>query len=170
MGNQPTKILGRLRSGEVVHDRAQSHLHAGVIELLPEVLSSTDSRRQANFVREFRFNRVLGVNNRVKTGSSDEIVFAQRVGRNGLSRFVKNRQPEPTRYVTVVLNRRFDGRYEVLTAYIGTAAPREPWDVRADRDVSARFWSLEALLWGSEPVMPGTETTTMPDSFRLEGV
>ncbi len=170
MGNQPTKILGRLRSGEVVQDRAQSHLHAGVIELLPEVLSSTDSRGKANFVREFRFNRVVGINNRVKTGANDEIVFAQRVGRTGLSRFVKNRQPEPTRYVTVVLNRRASGVYEVLTAYIGSAAPREPWDPRADREVSARFWASEALLWGSEPVVDGTETTNMPDSFRLEGV
>jgi hypothetical protein len=170
VGNQPTKILGHLRSGEVVQDREQSHLHAGVERLLPEIFAQTDSRGRGNFIREFRFNRVVGYNNRVKTDSRDEIVYAQRVGRTGLSRFVKNRRPQKTNWVTVVFNCCANGVYEVLTAYLGTAALREPWDPRGNRRESIRFWSSEALLWGSEPVVEGTETTDVPDAFRAEGV
>ena len=153
----------RLASGEVVVDRLCSHLHPGVAPLLPKVLARIDSKGgRLLLVEEVDFGRPIGESSCVPTGPEDEIVYARRRGRFGISRFVKNRQPEPCSAVTVVLKRDFvSGVYVILTAYIGYTAPPEPWDDDATEE-SAEFWSSRALVWGVEPVDPGTETTISP--------
>lgn len=153
--------LGRLASGELVQDREQSHLHDGVRALLPRVLSHTRSSGREMIIREFWFETSVGNSTCVSTRDEDEIVYARREGREGLTRFVKNRQPMPCRCVTVILRRRCDsGAYEVMTAYIGQRAPREPCPKAGSE--AFEFWSTHALVWGSEPVVEGTETSTCP--------
>jgi hypothetical protein len=87
----------------------------------------------------------------------DEIVFAKRPGRFGLTRFVKNRKPEPCSKVVVILKK---GNYDevvLVTAFVGHRPEPEPWDRNATAKSQA-FWSTRALVWGSEPIVPGTET------------
>ena len=100
---------------------------------------------------------------RVTPGRGDEIVYAQRVGRTGLTRFVKNRSLEPCSTLFVLLMRDKGGAplYVCLTAFIGRRAELEPWDPRAT-PASREFWSREALIWGSEPIIRGTETDQCP--------
>jgi hypothetical protein len=152
----------RLASGEEVRDREVSHLHANVKELLAEVCSKIQTQGKDVLIEEVDLARPVGLNMRVKTTDTDEIVFAQRPNREGLTRFVKNRQPEMCSIVRIVLKKssKFDG-YEISTAFIGTAATLEPWHKDATLECT-EFWNKEAMIWGSEPVIEGTETTECP--------
>lgn len=158
-----SQILGNLASGEVVVDRYRSHLHESVAALLPEALSRVESQRRGFILAEVDFDRVVGESVCVATGPRDQIVYAQRPKRFGLSRFVKNRKPEPCSSVVVIL-KTADGQpgaYVLVTAFIGLKSEPEPWDRNATVN-SRSFWSTHALVWGSEPVIDGTETPHCP--------
>ncbi len=152
----------RFASGEEIRDREISHLHPNVKEFLGEVCEKIQSNGREVIIEEVDLGRPVGLNMRVKTTQEDEIVFAQRPNREGLTRFVKNRQPEMCSQVRIVLKRAktFDG-YEISTAFIGTAATLEPWHKDATPDC-IEFWNTEAMIWGSEPVIEGTETIECP--------
>ncbi len=156
------QYLGNLGSGEPVYDRSRSHLHAGVVERLPAAFAKVNARLQGFLVTTVDFGRPVGETICVATVAGDEIVYAQRPGRFGLSRFVKNRQPEPASAVTLVLKK--DGRedyYVLITAFVGAQAPPEPWDRNANEQ-SVAFWSDHALVWGAEEVTEGTEQSDCP--------
>lgn len=153
------KTLGQLASGEVVVDREISHIHGEIEALLQEALARVCSRNQGLIVEEVDFGKVIGVTTRVLTLPDDQILFAIRPGRQGYSRFVVGRQPEPCSALTVVLKKSVDVEdiYILSTAYVGTPAEPEPWDLKATPQ-SLPFWQTHALLWGSESIIPGTDT------------
>ena len=153
----------RLKSGEVVVDRFRSHLHNGVERLLPEALGRIDSAGREFLVEEVDFSRLVGETTCVVTGGPEggAIVYAQRPERFGLSRFVKNRRPEPCSSIVVILKAGDGGEYVLITAFVGTRPEPEPWDRNAT-ERSVEFWSSHALVWGSEPTVPGTETDRCP--------
>lgn len=105
--------------------------------------------------------REVFVSTDVATHPGDQIVYAQRVGRAGLTRFVKNRAAEHCSSFVVVLKAGDGGEFVCMTAYVGHRAEPEPWDEMAT-EKSVAFWSSHALLWGSEPIVPGTETDQCP--------
>jgi len=155
----------KLKSGEMVVDRYNSHLHSSVLAILPEALGKADSQGRNFFVEEVQMGRIVGESTCVATDASDQIVYAQRPKRFGLTRFVKNRQSEPCSSVVVILKtadgERDRGKYVLVTAFIGSKPEPEPWD-RNSTEKSVEFWSSNALIWGSEPVIPGTETEACP--------
>ena len=159
-----TPILGRLASGEEVVDRYRSHLHQPVLALLPEALSRVESGRRGFLLAEVNFGRrVIGVSTCVATRAGDQVVYAQRPKRLGLTRFVKNREAEPCSSVVVILKAadEFPAAYVLVTAFIGRKPEPEPWDRHATAN-SRAFWDTHALVWGSEPVIDGTETPHCP--------
>ena len=113
-------------------------------------------------------------------GSADRsdlsiIVWARRVNRGGLTRFVRGREGAPSKSVAVILNRHghIDGvpAYRAVTAYVGKKGPPEPGDWHAisrqpnplQASLQAfQYWSNHALVWGCEPVLPGSITTRCP--------
>jgi hypothetical protein len=148
----------KLHSGERVVNRYNSHLHPGVEQYVPEALARIAPQGKPFVVETIDFGTCIGETVCVETGPSDVIVFAQRSGRQGLSRFVRQRSPEPCSSLTVILKKAQEQHtYVLITAYIGCKAEPEPWDRHAT-DASQIFWLNHALLWGSEPVIPGTET------------
>ena len=156
-----------LKSGERVVDRPNSHLHAGVVALLPAALAAMESHGRLFLVESHDFGRVIGETVCVATHGGDQVVFAHREGRRGLTRFVKNRAAEPTSRVTCILKAGDTGEEFVLvTAFVGAPAEPEPWDKNlrdpAAKRKSCEFWSSHALVWGSEPIVPGTETARCP--------
>jgi hypothetical protein len=154
--------MWQIASGEVVVVRHASHLHADVERLLPEALGRIRSEGRDFLVEEIDFGRLVGETVCVTTGSGDQIVFAKRPKRFGLSRFVKNRNPEPCSTVVVILKKAEEvGAYVLITAFVGHRPEPEPWDRNATAN-SRSFWSSHALVWGSEPTIPKTETTTCP--------
>lgn len=153
-------MVWRLRSGEMVRDREDSHLHAGVLELLPEALGRISSLGRNFLTEEIDFGRVIGQTICVQTEPQDQIVYAVRPGRQGHSRFVLNRQPEDCTCLVVILKAE-DGGYKMITAFVGHKPEHEPWDRNAT-ERSAAFWQNHALIWGEEPIIPGTETAICP--------
>lgn len=154
--------LGVLGSGERVVDRYRSHIHPGVLTLLPESLARIDISGKQFSVEVVEFDRIIGETICVRTGLQDEIVYAQRPCRAGLSRFVRNRQAEPCSTLVVILKKALEeGTYVLISAFFGTRPEPEPWDRNAT-ERSVEFWSSHALVWGSEPVVPGTETDQSP--------
>lgn len=140
--------------------------HVDVLPFLEEALTTITPPTDCIFSKhEVNLNRIIGLNSRVKVNPGDEVVWAQRIGRGGRSRFVKGREPEPCSHVTIIMSRekrasRPDPIFRILTAYIGTKGEKELCDtsIRDDeRDDCIKFWKENALIWGSQEVVPGTE-------------
>lgn len=152
----------RLKSGEQVVDRYRSHLHDGVVALLPVALGQIESQGREFFSTQVDFGRVIGKTICVETGPNDEIVFAQRRGRAGLSRFILNRHPTSTSSLVIILKKAEDDNlYVIVTAFTGALPEPEPWDRNAT-ERSREFWSTHALVWGVEKIVPGTLTRECP--------
>jgi hypothetical protein len=157
------KRLGVLGSGQVVYDRPNSHLHGDIFGLVKTALSQITLTNETFAVCEVDFGRVIGESSCVKTSSADEIVYAQRAKRDFVSRFVKNRKLEPCTTLVVILKPdEGGGDYWVcVTAFIGRKAEMEPWDTKHTEETfqkSVEFWQDHALVWGSEKILPFTET------------
>lgn len=161
----------KLKSGEDVIDRYQSHLHESVLSHLPTALARIDSRGRKFLVEEVSFDSPIGETICVPTGLGDEIVFAKRPKRFGLTRFVKNRAAEPCSSVVVILKADDNGGYILITAFVGCRPEPEPWDSRnfsqqanpqKAEQLAREFWNSHALVWGCEEVIPNTETTACP--------
>lgn len=167
--------LGKLGSDEVVIDRPGSHLHSCVRGVLKEALLRIISGEKQFLQEQIVFEYPVGETSCVVTSSQDEVIYAQRPKRGGLTRFVKNRKAESCNSVVVVLKKgdqgQFHGTYYVLvTAYIGVPVV-EPWDERSfsqqsnpdlARQQSREFWETHALVWGSQEVVLGSETSVCP--------
>lgn len=158
-------MVFHLHSGEIVTDRNPTHVHVGVTtDLLAEALAQVRVVPDEQRIKQtIDLGRVIGACTRVETRAEDEIVFAQRPDRDGLTRFVKNRQPEPTTLLTISLRRTVQGDYEIRTAYLGEPGHIEPWAAPKERYQDAvAFWSQHALCWGYEPIVPGTGQNDCP--------
>ncbi len=154
--------MNLLASGEAVIDRFNSHNHVGVSPLLPEALAKIDSKGRQFLVEEVVFDHIIGETVCVATGPGDEIVYAKRPKRWGLTRFVRNRKPEPCSAMTVILKRDdYEPYYVLITAFVGHRPEPEPWDRNANGN-SRAFWSSHALVWGCEEVIDYTITTACP--------
>jgi len=139
--------LGQLASGEYVFDRPRSHLHGDVETLLHELFARIRALDRQFIIEEIDLGRIVGKKHCVETGPDDEIVYAQRPNRKGLTRFVLNREPEDCTCAVLVLKRdEYADIYIVLTAYIGTHSEPEPWD-RYATPKSEEFWSEHAMIW-----------------------
>lgn len=156
--------MGTLGSGQVVVDRHSTHNHIHDDNLLRAALLKVNLREEQFQKILVEFDHVVGVSTRVETTDADEIVYAHRVSTRGrgLTRFVKNREPEPCKSVVVILMKaREADTYVLITSFIGTLSEPEPWDPNATPQ-SRQFWNTNALVWGSEEIVPGTETTICP--------
>jgi hypothetical protein len=156
--------IGMLQSGEAVFDSNPSHVegHPTVIPILPEALLQIKSDLREHICEEVDFNRTIGDSICVETVPTDEILYALRKNRNGLTRFVNNRAPEPCSSAVVILQRAPDGSYVLVTAFIGKDTPPEPWDSDAATAESLPFWMTHALVWGHAEIIAGSETLVCP--------
>lgn len=124
--------------------------HRSVLPHLHNAISKIAAGTSEFIAEEIEFPYIVGFSECVPTTESDDVFFATRVGRQVPTRFVRNRQPIPTKIVTVVM--KFVGPDWVLvTAYIGPRAPREVGDPTLVSDdekaEAAEFWSRNALIY-----------------------
>ena len=138
--------LGQLASGEYVFDRPRSHLHGPVKELLIEAFATIQAQDREVIIEEIDLGRIVGKRHCVETKPDDEIVFARRKHRKGLTRFVIGREPEECSSIVVILKRdEYSDTYFCLSAYIGTHSEPEPWDAYATPESEA-FWQTHAMI------------------------
>lgn len=149
----------------VQYDADHLLAHRGVIDLLPECFERLGDAREHIICKSIDMDRIVGKSDCVATSDADEIVYAQRYRRRGLTRFVKNRESVPSSHVTVIMKKIKPDRYVVLTAFVGQLAQREPWDRTIKNSIeqvaSLLFWKNHALVWGSQEVV-GQPTTLCP--------
>ncbi len=170
-------FIGMTKDGRTVVDRPNSHVHLGARygTHLKDALARIAVAGRKFVVEEVDFGQPIGQSVCVATTPVDEIIFAQREGRVGLTRFVKNRVPEACSSLCLIL-KQGDGRggcdeMALVTAFVGRKPEPEPWDTRAfaqaensvEAEARARsFWASHALVWGSEPIIKESETQVCP--------
>lgn len=142
---------------EVKIDSEHMRQHANVLPFLKEIIPNMTVADKGGFIKtSIDMGRVIGVSDCVPTTQYDDIVYAQRVGRPGKTRFVKNRNPQPSSHVAVVMKRVGD-KFKLLTSFIGQVAEKEPFDksIRTDEEFmqSKHFWDNHALVWGTQEVV-----------------
>ena len=108
------------------------------------VISLTCTKVEDFEIIEYNFDYIIGKSYCVPTTQKDKIYFKKRPGRNGESRFVVNREPTPTSHLTFITKKINEG-YICLTAFIGSPAPPEPFDPKANKK-SIDFWNNHALI------------------------
>ena len=155
-------------------DREPSHVKSSDFVAILHALSRVSSNNRQFIEQEVQFPGEIGFTTCVETGADDDIVFAQRKGRSGKTRFVRGRTPQRSNSVFVVLKRETPQNYVLITAFIGSKPEPEPWDSRAFAHKpnpaiasanSKTFWAGHALVWDEKCIVQGTETTTAPDCF-----
>lgn len=149
--------------GSIVITRtAASHLraHPEVEQILPEAIGKVRLPRDESFLAiEVEMGRIVGRSGCVKTapiGRHEKAFFAQRIGRDKPSRVLPDAAGEETSKVVVLAfaAKGEPGLYILVTSFIGSLAPKEPWDqnIRSQQELeeSLGFWSSHALTHDSE--------------------
>ncbi|SVC52670.1 uncharacterized protein METZ01_LOCUS305524 [marine metagenome] len=141
----------------ILTEGVREHLeaHPGILDLIPEIASKvslpTDGSRLAC---QTSLGRAVGQSSLINTkkiGLSEMAWFAVRKNRMKASRVVPDAGPVDTDLVSIVANPVEKDSYELVTAWFGAMAPKEPWDPDLTDDPSAyeesiNFWCRHALV------------------------
>ena len=142
----------------LITTKAQEHLraHPEVVELLPCVAQRLVLPRNNTVLStEVDMARVVGRAGRIAAPEifvTDTALFARRVGRQHPSRVLIAEAATVSTVAVVAFPSRKEARtYVLVTAWVGTIAPREPWDhtiaFPAQFDEALRFWCTQAIVW-----------------------
>ncbi|HSW79817.1 MAG TPA: hypothetical protein VLG47_03500 [Candidatus Saccharimonadales bacterium] len=131
-----------------------------LIGLVKELLSNI-TLRGARIVIEQDMGRGIGTSDIVATSDTDIIYYAQPLKSEVYSRFAKNRYPQSSSLLTVVVARDSDGNYEVCDAWVGSKHPAFPGDQHATAE-SKEYWKTHALVHDAQVVQSKTITKTCP--------
>jgi len=131
-----------------------------VINLIKEVLKVADVRG-SRVVIERDMGRNIGTTDIVDTSESDTIYYAQPLKAEIFSRFARNRFPQPSQILTVVMERDGEGNYEVQDTWIGPSSPPFPGDEHEATD-SKVYWQTHALVQDAQAVQSKSVTKTCP--------
>ena len=149
-------------SGSIIlTEGVREHLeaHPGILDLIPEIASKvalpTDGCR---LVSQISLGRVVGQSSLINTkkiGLSETAWFAVRKNRMKASRVVPDAGPADTDLVSIIANPIEKKSYELVTAWFGVMAPKEPWDPDLVDDPvayeeSIYFWCGHALVHDPE--------------------
>lgn len=161
------QLFAKSKNGiDVYYDPENSHASthfADTPQIIPFVKKILEQTTVSGDIMEFDTDTgvELGQSGLVETDATDEIVYAIRKNRDRHIRFTKSRTAGLSSMVTINLNRLEDGRYNVYSAWLGSNSPPTPNSPMANEQ-SRPFWANHALVWGTQEVLPGTETTVCP--------
>lgn len=145
-----------LADRSVVLDRNPSHVSTSDHIAVRRALAMVEPEGRDFIQQEVVFPNPIGFTQGVHTTPEDTIVYAKRVGRMDLTRFVKGREPEPCNSVFVVLKRLRRNIFLLVTGFVGHKPEPEPWDEKAfareanpreARERSRGYWANHALVY-----------------------
>jgi len=110
---------------------------------------------------EIDMGRVIGSTDIVETSEKDNIYYAQPVKNANYSRFVKNRPPQPSRKLTIIVQKDDIGNYEVTDTWIGPCSPPFPGHENAT-DESRPYWENHALVQDAQIIQSRSITKVCP--------
>jgi len=152
-----TEVYAELTSAKVGKRLARQ---PGLLTLAKEVLA-TVKLRDPKICMEYDLRRQIGYDFIIETAEKDAAFYARLVKDDVYTRFVKNGEPSPTSYVTLVLLRDSDKKYELCDLWIGRNIPPRPGS--ADETAESKsYWSNHAVILGDQHVQPQTLTKTSP--------
>ena len=159
--------LGMMQDGSVAYvDVDTSHAithfahHPKLREAVERVIPTLEGGPE--WVRiERDTGEMIGTTDLVETTEGDDIVYALRPRRQVYSRFVKGKEARPTSWITIALHKLGEREYELYTAFVGRNTPSFPGGDYLPEESKA-FWANHALVWDSQDIVPGSETTTCP--------
>lgn len=160
------ELFAKSKNGiEVYLDTEQSHAlthfshNPKLIEVVKKVISDLDILEKMICI-EKQMDEYIGYTDLVETKDRDEIVYALRPLRSVYSRFVKNKKSVPSKWVTLNIRKEKE-MYVLHTTFVGRLTPSFPGDDYLP-DQSKAFWACHALVWGSQEIIPGSETEKCP--------
>lgn len=148
-----------------VGSHASTHFHDApglrgeVVGLIKSLVLESDL-----IARDYDMGRVIGNNNVVEIDDTDELVYAMGKLREdqGYVAFTKSRPSAPCTKISVHLIKQDDTTYSLYSAWVGEyESPPFP-QMTIATDESIPFWSKHAFVWGSQEIIPGTETHKCP--------
>lgn len=131
-----------------------------VIALIKELVSGK-ALRGDRVVIEQDMGRNIGNTDIVITDDKDTIYYAQPLKSDIYSRFAKNRYPQKSSMLTIVLVRDSDGNYEVTDTWIGRNHPAFPGDEHESAE-SKRYWQTHALVQDAQVIQSKSLISTCP--------
>ncbi|HSX35393.1 MAG TPA: hypothetical protein VLH84_00490 [Patescibacteria group bacterium] len=155
--NGVTVCVDLIRSKAAAHIAQQPHL----LGLIREAVSKTTVRGPQMSI-EHDMGRAIGYNFVIPTTEKHTILYARMVHDELYTRFVKNGQPQPTQYITIILTRSETGdSYELQDAWIGRVSPPRPGS-QHETPASKSYWSTHAHILNNESLQLRTVTKTCP--------
>jgi len=141
---------------------AATHL-AATPQLLPVLKEflATQSFDAEETALDHDAGQIIGNTDLCRVTDADEIIYAKRPNRDTYTKFVKGRSPMPTSVFSVVVRKNTSGEYELFSAWVGRLAPPFPDSDEANSE-SKPFWDNHALVYGTQTIQSGTETSVQP--------
>ena len=104
---------------------------------------------------EIDSKKIIGKSSLIKTESitnNSDTYFSKRKGREGPSRVALDQDFQGTSIISIVAEPLDEKQYNLISAWYGPIAPREPWDntLLNDQkrlDESLSFWCCHALVY-----------------------
>lgn len=131
-----------------------------VIAIIKELLSAKVLRGE-RIVIEQDMGRDIGTTDIVSTSDKDTIYYAQPLKSDVYSRFAKNRYPQVSSKLTVIVEQDTEGNYEVSDAWIGSDHPAFP-GAKDETAVSKTYWQTHALVQDAQVIQSKSLTKTCP--------
>lgn len=161
-------VISKLPSGQTVYLDLINSL-AGeyvsrqphVLTVIKEALPKIEFRTQKSFWVEHDMGRVVGNTDIVETTDKDNIYYAQGRKRQEFSRFAKNRLPESSAILTILVAQDDTGDYEVVDTWVGPNRPMFPGHID-ESSASKEFWGNHALVNNAHPIQSNTITKNCP--------
>ncbi len=131
-----------------------------VIGLIKELMNMKELSG-ARIIIEHDMGRNIGTTDIVSTNGNDTIYYAQPIKSDAFSRFAKNRYPQPSNKLTVIIEQDADGNYEVRDTWIGPYCPAFPGDEHETAE-SKEYWQTHALVHNAQLIQSKSITKDCP--------
>jgi len=162
------KILTTSKNGKLVYyNSLNSHAAAHFTETkhlktyVKEVLEKTDIIDD-HLLFDVDMGCKVGNSDLVENDPGDVIVYAKRKKREIYSSFNKTKLSQPSSLVSIILEKRQNESYELVSAWIGAIdSPAFPGDEHETPE-SKDYWTKHSLVWGTQEVQPNTEIVECP--------
>ncbi len=147
---------------DLIKSQAAKHIaqQPRLLTLVAEALQQAEPHGvEANI--ECDMGRAVGYSFVVKTAGTDGIFYAQLLRDDTYFRFIKNRKPLPTQYLSMVLRQDESGAYELHDAWVGRLNPPRP-GTTGETAESKSYWDTHAFILSNETLQLRTITKECP--------
>lgn len=131
-----------------------------MVGLIKELVTSQELTGR-RIVIEQDMGRKIGTTDIVSTNGDDSIYYAQPMKTEAFSRFAKNRYPQPSTMLTVIVNQDDEGNYEVSDTWIGSYCPAFP-GAKGETAESKKYWQTHALVHNAQIIQSKSITKDCP--------